>query len=432
MKFLLIAGFSNEEIRSHLDLKEKSRWVNWALKMLKLPSRSVEFRDHAQWVVDIINDFEKRNDIELHVLGPHIRLKRRIEEFQLRGVKYHFYQSEWTKFIRIVGNYKVWERLQNSSGLAKELADKIKPDLVILSGAENPTTSYSIMELGEYPRICLCQTILNDISVKVVNKRDVLKWNIEKEILQELNHVGVYCKKHYDLLRQLGYNGNIYKFNYPIENKEVVPQKEQLFDFVNFALNHSSAKGTQDSIRALAIVKQKYPLITLNIVGGVSDQLRQELKILIKNLDLEKNVIFTPFFERIDDLMNHIVKSRFAILPCKLDYISGTMGQSMSSGLPIVVYKTTGTPTLNKDKECALIADIDDVEGLAKHMITLLSNPLKAEELKNNGLWFMINYGKKSNDNWERMVKSMKAIVDYSNSGIPIPPDCFFNEKYDD
>ena len=62
----------------------------------------------------------------------------------------------------------------------------------------------------------------------------------------------------------------------------------------------------------------------------------------------------------------HIQKSRFAVLPCKLDHTSGTMAQAMQLGLPIVVYKTTGTPTFNRERECALIAEKENVEGLAE------------------------------------------------------------------
>ena len=84
----------------------------------------------------------------------------------------------------------------------------------------------------------------------------------------------------------------------------------------------------------------------------------------------------------------------------------------MQFGLPVVCYKTTGTPSLNNDKECALIAELNNVEQLAEKMLLLLDNPVKAEELKRNALE---NYEKRyarSLGNMPRLVDNFKAIID--------------------
>ena len=100
MRIVLIAGFSNSEIREHLELKKDSRWFHRLIKLFGLPARVGEFRDYAPWIPGIIGFMEQQKDIELHVVGPQIRLKHAIEEFTLRGVTYHFFQSEWTGLMR--------------------------------------------------------------------------------------------------------------------------------------------------------------------------------------------------------------------------------------------------------------------------------------------------------------------------------------------
>lgn len=432
MKIVLIAGFSNPEIRDHLHFREDRKWYRWLIKMFRLPSRVGEFRDYGSWVVNMISNLEKRDDIELHVVGHQIRLRHSIEEFQLRGVTYHFFQSEWTSFLRVLNRYGLWKRLQISTYYTNKILEEIKPDLIVLSGAENPATSVSVLASQKYPRICLCQTIYNDIVNGVPLKRNPLIQEMELDIFKQIKYVGVYCRKHFELLKALGYQGHILKYNYPskgIYSEPDLTKKE--FDFVNFALNHSSYKGTHDSIEALAIVQKKYPDVTLNIVGGCSDKLRQELDVLISQLDLQNNIVFTPFFEKSSDLLLHVQKSRFAVLPCKLDNTSGTMSQSMILRLPIVVYKTMGTQAFNKERRCALVAEMDDVNDLARCMLELMDNPTLAEELSINGRWYKERKAKMDNENWNRFVDSFKYIVDAFNGGSPIPQKFLFNPEID-
>lgn len=432
MKVVLIAGFSNEEIRSHLSIKRYGFVVKLIMKVFKLPNRFLGFSDYGSWVKTIISYFEKCNDIELSVVTPHLKLKNKIEAFELRGVHYYFYSSDYSHFLRLIRNKFLWMKCQNSSKRAKEIVSHIKPDLIILSGAENPVTAVSILSLGDYPRLCLCQTVYNDPNMESYSKPNRLRQQIELEVFKAVECYGVYCKKHYDLLRANSIHRLIFRFNYPSSKKFPVPldiPKE--YDFVNFAQVHSAGKGSPDSIRALAIVKKHYPKVTLNIVGGCDDKMRAELDQIIHENGLEYNVIFTPFFERKEDLLVHIQKSRFGVLPCKLDNTSGTMSQCMNRRIPIVVYKTTGTPAFNQVRQCALIAEMDDIEGLAQHMITLMSDPELAKTLAENGRWYKEDQVQRHIDNWERMVENFPLIIDHFKNGTPIPQERLYNPNDD-
>ena len=264
----------------------------------------------------------------------------------------------------------------------------------------------------------MCQTVFNDPNIPKGNRQSKLKADMEKDIFNNVNNIGVYCSKHYQLLKELNYQGHIYRFNYPPANNiQYDPTIKKEYDFVNFALNHGSLKGTQDSIQALALLRNEYPNITLNIVGGVSAELRQELDSLIKRLNVTSNIIFTPLFEQQIDLFHHVQKSRFAILPCKNDFTSGTMTQSMMLGLPLIVYKTAGTPLYNADHECVLIAENGDVNGLYEHMKTLLSIPAKANILRENAMQYINKKNNTNLQNWEKMVNNFQLIIDdYRNN----------------
>lgn len=428
MRVVLIAGFSNVEIREHLEFKEDQNWYHWLIRAFGLPARVGEFRDYAPWVPGIISEIEKQDDMELHVVGPQIRLKKSIETFQMRGVTYHFYQSEWTSLMRKLNRYKLWKRLQHSAYYVKQVIDEVQPDLIVLSGAENPATSIGILASDKYPRLCLCQTIYNNPERSQYTIPDRLKQDMEKDIFSQLQYFGVYSKMHYVLLRDLRPDATIFKFGYPSKGVLLEPSEvKKEYDFVNFALMHGSRKGTTDSIQALAIVKNKYPNVSLNIVGGCDPAGLEQLKALVAELGLEENVVFTPFFEKKSDLMLHVQKSRFAVLPCKLDHTSGTMNQAMQLGLPLVVYRTTGTPTFNLKKECVLIAEKGNVEELAQHMITLMDNPEKAESLKFNARELQKQRMAEARKNGERLMQTFRSIVAYEKYQKPIPQNQLFN-----
>ena len=434
IKILLIADFSDSEVREHLLFWKNINLFNWLIRLFRLPDRVGGFSDHASWVRSMILYFEKREDVELHIVSPHIRLKRPIEEFELRGVKYYFFRSEFSSFARLVKIYNLWKALQQSGHYLKKILRKANPDLVVLSGAENPVASVSILYANHYPRLCLCQTVYNDPDMHRFSGGNPLKLAVEQAIFSDVRCFGVYCKKHYDLLRKNTSDDKfIFKYNYPPREKLLEPTKTaKKYDFVNFAATHGNGKGTYDSIQALALVKKNYPEVILNIVGGCSEKVKNDMVGLIKKLRVENNVVFTPFFEDRNDMLLHIQKSRFAILPSKVDNTSGTMSQAMLLGLPLIVYKTSGTPAFNKDRECALIAEMGDIEGLANHMMTLLENPEKAEMLKRNGRWYKEHQMESNRKNWERMVCSFQPIIDNFKYGTPVPSQGMFDPIMDE
>ena len=422
MKIVLIAGLSSKHVREHLELRKESRFYKIIIKLLGLPPRVGIFSDKALWVNSIINDFKERPNIELHVVAPHIRLKKSYQRFEIDGVFYHYFPAELTSILRLLKSYRLWKMLQQSKRHARRILKEIQPDIVILSGAENPVTSGSVFGAVDYPCLCLCQTVYNNPDMDKYIKPNILRQKLELDIFNELEYFGVYCKRHYDLLKANSKDKLIFRFDYPPSKSLPQPLKiRKEYDFINFAQVHSIAKGTPDSVKALAIVKRQFPNVTLNIVGNCDGKIRAELDEIIHKNGLEKNIVFTPFFERKGDLFIHIQKSRFGILPCKLDNTSGTMSQCMVRGIPIIVYRTSGTPAFNKVRQCALIADMDNVEGLAQHMIKLLSDSKLVETLRVNGRWYKENQMQQRIDNWNKMADSLSFIIEHYRHGTPIP-----------
>ena len=128
----------------------------------------------------------------------------------------------------------------------------------------------------------------------------------------------------------------------------------------------------------------------------------------------------------------HIQKSRYALLPCKLDNVSGTMNQAMQLGLPMIVYKTNGTPCFNKEKECVLIAAHSNVEDLAAKMLVLMDNPEWADKLRQNAIEYQQKRAEHIKTNGNRLWENYKAVIAHFRNGQPIPQEQLFNPERDD
>ena len=417
----LICCFSNAKVRKHLPLDSR-RLYRLLRRLLGMPTKSGTYGDLAAWDTHLIENMRLRDDIDLHVISSHSGLKKSVCSFQEDGVDYHFVRSDRATLLkRLIPSASLWHRLNPMRPVVRKLVSQINPDIVALVGAENPHISGTVLGLGDYPLIVKCQTIYNNPDRAKSSKVNLKNAYVEKEIFKDLKYVSVTNLMHYRLFRKM--NQDAINFYWSLGN--IMPEfeiKEKTYDFVNFAMGMSQKKGYHDSIKALAIVKKQYPEVKLNLVGGGAEEVRKELEKLVSDLGLQDNVEFTSFFPLQEDLFNHIQHSRFALLPCKLDSIPGTIRQSMHYGLPVVCYETTGTPKLNRDKECVLIAENGNVEQLAEKMMVLLSDSSKAEELRRNAKEYAERW-KNDEKMIAQIVDNFKAVIANYREGTPIPEE---------
>ena len=430
IKVVWLCHFSNPEIRELYPNKAKRPLYYFIRKLLRMPYKDGGPKDFAPWVTNGINELSKREDVELHVISPQTDLKGRTFEFDLNGVHYYFYNPNWTLFLmHVIKSNSLWRKLQNSSHYANKFINRIKPDIINLIGAENPYHACAVLDIKHNaPVMISLQTIYtNPERLKYDLDADKSKnWYIDKLIHEKLTYFGATGRMHRDLLLKDNPNAIVFDFNWCSGIMPKVKPERKEFDFVNFAMGQSEKKGSHDSIKALAVVKEKYPDVKLNLVGDCDQKTKNELNELIQEHKLKDNVIFTPYFKKQADMFQHIQKSRFALLPCKMDITSGTMSQAMYYELPLIVYKTSGTPRFNLKKETALIAPLNDVSALADYMLTLMENPGKAEELKRNAKEYITQKSdnKKATD---KLIADYHAIIANFKYGTPIPEELLFN-----
>lgn len=427
LKVALVCSFSNAKVRDHLPLSNRKMY-RLVRRVLGLPTKNGGYGDVAGWDTYMIELLRKRDDIDLTVISAHTGLTKRHVAFDLEGVHYHFVKVEGATLLKhLISSPSLWHRLNPMRPVVRNIVKKTQPDVLALIGAENAHISGTVLGIEGVPLIVKCQTIFNNPDRGKSGPVDAKNAYVERLIFKDLKYVAVGTGMHCRLFRQ--FNQTAYNFKWALGNllPEVKPLDKE-YDFVNYAMSMIPKKGYPDAIRALAIVKEKYPKVKLNLVGGSSKEEKEALEKLVADLQLESNVTFTPFFERQEDLFQHIQKARFAVLPCKMDSVSSTIRQAMHYGLPVVCYKTEGTPKINADKECVLIAENSDVEDLAKQMLKLMENETLVKELRNNAKVYATRWSDdESNSN--QMSRNFHAVVEHYYNGIPIPEELLCKES---
>lgn len=426
IKVAMVCHFSNAEARSHLPL-DKRRLFRLARKILRMPVKGGTYGDVAAWDPYLIEFLSKRDDIDLYVISAHTGIKRNVVSYIDKKVHYFFVKCDYATMLkRLIKSPKLWLKMNPMRPKVRRIINRIHPDIVTMVGAENAYIASTVLGIDDYPVLIQCQTIYNNPDRAEYSEIDEKNAFVERELFKTAKYVAIPTKMHLDMFNKMESNAMVFDWKAKTPLPKVDYYGPKVYDFVNFALTMDFRKGFHDSIRALAIVKEKYPNVTLNLTGGCTAEQKKELVALVTELNLLENVMFTPFFEKQEDLFRHIQKSRFALLPSKMDHISGTMVQAMHFGLPLVCYATSGTPQINKEKECALIADMNNVEQLAEKMTLLLDNPDKAELLQKNA-WERLEKKNNMEACTDRLVNTYKAIIDYDKNGTPIPDYLFFN-----
>ena len=154
------------------------------------------------------------------------------------------------------------------------------------------------------------------------------------------------------------------------------------YDFVYFAA--SISKAIDYALEAFARAKRKHRNITLHVVGGYTNDLMNSISDQMKALGIEDGVDFTGKLPTHDDVINEIRKCRYALLPLKIDLLSGTIRESMANGLPVITTITPETPNWNKKRQCLLLSEKGDFDAMADNICRLIEDPNLSDLLRAN------------------------------------------------
>lgn len=165
----------------------------------------------------------------------------------------------------------------------------------------------------------------------------------------------------------------------PVDEK---PFLKHIASYGEKVLIHTSnfrvVKRVTDTIRILEKVKKEIPA-KLVLIGDGPD--RSECERLARELDLQKDVIFLGKQDAIEEILT---SADLFLMPSQSESFGLSALEAMACGVPVISTSVGGLPELVIHNQTGYIAEIGDVDRMAKYTIDLLTNEKKYKSFAKN------------------------------------------------
>ncbi|NOU48461.1 MAG: glycosyltransferase [Bacteroidales bacterium] len=415
IKVVLLCHFTNAEVRNILPLSSK-----------------IKQNDFAPWITRMIKGFEQADNVQIHIIAPHRRLKPFIFEFVNRGIYYHFFNPHILAIRRgqkYLKRVELWTNFFQNQLLVNRFIKRIKPDIINLIGAESPYYSSLVLNIKDIPVYVCIQGIYSDPEGFDKNEKPMQSIvKVERKIHEQFRYFGISAPQFVSLIKRDNENPVFLKQKYPLDfDVSVNSGIDKMYDFVYFG-RVTFAKGVDKIIEAIANISAKGRRVTLNIVGGYSNEYFIYLNGLINKYKLTDQIYFTGELPTLQDVYNEVIKSRVSVISTKSDNLPQTIFESILLNIPVVATNVGGIPYLNKEGKTILLSEYGDINGLAENMMKLIDNPVYAQELTNK-CKELLSREYNTQKIIELYIQQYKAIIDNYWNNTPIKHELLYNEN---
>lgn len=142
----------------------------------------------------------------------------------------------------------------------------------------------------------------------------------------------------------------------------------------------SREKGINYLIRALPDVIEQCKKITLYIIGDGSQ--KKYLTEIMKNLNLEGNIIFTGY---VKDINKFLPILDFLVFPSLQEGFPLTILEVLSAGKPVIASSVKGITEIIKHNENGLLVKPKDIKDISDAIIWMINNPDRRKEMGKRG-----------------------------------------------
>ncbi|HOJ19550.1 MAG: N-acetyl-alpha-D-glucosaminyl L-malate synthase BshA [Ignavibacteriales bacterium] len=155
----------------------------------------------------------------------------------------------------------------------------------------------------------------------------------------------------------------------------IAPNGEKVLVHVS---NFRTVKRVQDAIKVFDVVQKSIPS-KLVLVGDGPD--RGDCERLSRELHLSDKVVFLGKQEALTEILNC---SDIFLIPSQSESFGLSALEAMSCGLPVISSSVGGLPELVVHNRTGFIAEIGDIERMAKYVLDLLTNEKKYSVFSQN------------------------------------------------
>jgi glycosyltransferase involved in cell wall biosynthesis len=140
-----------------------------------------------------------------------------------------------------------------------------------------------------------------------------------------------------------------------------------------------SAKGSFQIVKALPIIRKRFPEIRVIMVGAVAESERDEFFALVKKLNIQDVIIFPGVITSIEEKALLYALADVVLYPSLHEQFGIVALEAAVTGTPIAGTRVGIVPQIISQGPIGLLHEFDDYEALAKNTLELLSNPMYRE-----------------------------------------------------
>ncbi|MBO5199775.1 MAG: glycosyltransferase family 4 protein [Clostridia bacterium] len=410
--------------------------VLWIVNMV-LPELAehlgVQTSPSGTWMIDLSNKIAADDNIELAVACVFGNEFKRIEHNQKiyyllpgGGKQLLFYNKNFSTY---------WEQIEKD----------FCPDLVHIHGTEY---SHSISYMRRFPEKKYLLTIQGIIS-KIAEKNDgeltfwqklryrtlfdnlhfkgmfesklLMKKNskYEKEIISRCSYATGRTDWDKFFMQSVNKELKYFRVNYNLRDEFYKSDKWSMENIDRHTIYASNSpqtpfKGGHIALKALAIVKEKYPDVKMRILSAKDADGNIKVRVgyskychkLIGKFALKDNLEFLPR-QNAEGVINVMKTSHLCVIPSSMENASATLREAMHIGTPCLASYRGGMTHLLKDGISGFFFDFNEHEYLAGRIIELFENDDLAVKFSKNAI--------KDAETMHDRVKNIKDMIDVYN-----------------
>ncbi len=341
-----------------------------------------------------------------------------------------------------------WHNYKTSKKTCETIARieaEIQPDLVHIWGAESIWCSVYCQGYLKSPVLLDMQGLLSQYYyyyygglafkelLKCIHLKEILlpwrtlfhkmknfrkRGELEVGYLKQIKNIAVQSEWVRNHVRIVNPQANLYKTNLMIRRYFYEAKKWEFHPFGDAPVIYSacnaaeSYKGIHVLLKALVVLKRKYPNIQLRLAGTIlvgnrlMDGYSVYLKKIIKQNRLENNVRYLGRLNG-EQMVSELQQANVCVVPSFVETYCLVFAEAMAVGTPTVVSYAGAMPELARHGEEAMFYNSIDYGICATYIDELLQNKTLAEALSSNARQRKIR-----DNNPDFIVRNQLAIYD--------------------
>ena len=260
-----------------------------------------------------------------------------------------------------------------SAYMAKQVYKKANKDIKFITTLHGTDITLVGLEPSFMPLVKFSTEESDGVTAvsRFLKEKTLTNYNIKKDIEVIYNFIDT----------------EIYKpFESPCFRDHFAPNGEKVLVHTS---NFRQVKRVTDTLRILAKVKKELPAKLVLIGDGPE---RSECERLARELDIQKDVIFLG---KQDALIEPLNSADIFLMPSQSESFGLSALEAMACGKPVISTSVGGLPELILHNETGYIAEIGDIDRMAKYAVELLTNEKKYKSFSKNSRDRAVNHFEK-------------------------------------